>query len=84
MCNIVVTEPGMHTIRTALGSFFYIAMANKPPRSIAEQIDLLKSRGMQFKDDTLASHFLQNISYYRLKDYWWDIQTDIYKQIGSL
>ena len=31
---------------------------------------------MQFQDDTLASHFLQNISYYRLKGYWWDVQTD--------
>lgn len=31
---------------------------------------------MLFRDETQASHFLINISYYRLKGYWWDMQTD--------
>lgn len=31
---------------------------------------------MLFKDESKASHFLKNISYYRLKGYWWDLQTD--------
>lgn len=31
---------------------------------------------MLFKDVANAPHFLQNISYYRLKGYWWDTQTD--------
>ena len=51
-------------------------MANKAPHTIAEQIDLLASRGMLFKNVANAPHFLQNISYYRLKGYWWDMQTD--------
>ncbi|MCY7422426.1 MAG: Abi family protein [Chitinophagaceae bacterium] len=51
-------------------------MANKPALSIANQIALLKQRGMLFKDKVTAPHFLQNISYYRLKGYWWDMQLD--------
>ena len=53
-----------------------MAMENKPPRTISEQISLLKSRGMLFKEESLAPHFLQNISYYRLKGYWWDTHAD--------
>ncbi|MDP1620879.1 MAG: Abi family protein [Bacteroidales bacterium] len=66
----------MHTIRTAGGSFFYIHMANKPAYTIADQIQLLKSRGLLFRDETQATHWLKNISYYRLKGYWWDMQAD--------
>ncbi len=51
-------------------------MANKPAKSIADLITLLQSREMQFKDVAKAPHFLQNISYYRLKGYWWDMQAD--------
>lgn len=51
-------------------------MANKPPLTIADQISLLKQRGMLFRDESNAPHFLLNISYYRLKGYWWDTQTD--------
>lgn len=51
-------------------------MANKPALSIADQINLLKNRGMLFGDETLATHFLKNVSYYRLKGYWWDQQVD--------
>lgn len=51
-------------------------MVNKPSFSITQQIALLKQRGMLFRDEASAPHFLQNISYYRLKGYWWDMQTD--------
>lgn len=51
-------------------------MSSKPARTIADQIALLKERGMQFRNETEAPHFLQNISYYRLKGYWWDMQAD--------
>jgi abortive infection bacteriophage resistance protein len=49
---------------------------NKDPRSISDQIELLKRRGMSFKDESAAYHQLQCISYYRLKGYWWDLQLD--------
>jgi abortive infection bacteriophage resistance protein len=52
-------------------------MPNKPAYTIAAQIELLKSRGMLFKNEADAHHFLSNISYYRLKGYWWDMQNDI-------
>ncbi|MBN7810184.1 Abi family protein [Algoriphagus sp. H41] len=48
----------------------------KPAYTIQDQIALLKSRGMSFRDKHSAPHFLQNISYYRLKGYWWDLQAD--------
>lgn len=51
-------------------------MANKVPRSIVDQITLLKQRGMCFKEEQSAQEFLKNISYYRLKGYWWDMQLD--------
>lgn len=31
---------------------------------------------MLFRDENAAPHFLQNISYYRLKGYWWDLQAE--------
>jgi abortive infection bacteriophage resistance protein len=31
---------------------------------------------MLFRDEDAAPHFLQNISYYRLKGYWWDLQAE--------
>jgi abortive infection bacteriophage resistance protein len=49
---------------------------NKPAYSIIDQILLLKQRGMVFKDERQACERLKNISYYRLKGYWWDMQND--------
>lgn len=43
---------------------------SKPALSIADQIALLESRGMEVPDKTLAHHSLQHISYYRLRAYW--------------
>lgn len=51
-------------------------MAHKPAYTIEQQIALLKSRGMLFRDESKAPHLLYNISYYRLKGYWWDMQAD--------
>lgn len=51
-------------------------MPNKPAYTIADQIQLLKSRGMLFRKEPQAAELLKNISYYRLKGYWWDMQSD--------
>jgi abortive infection bacteriophage resistance protein len=56
-------------------------MANKKAYTIADQISLLQSRGMLFRDISTAPHFLENISYYRLKGYWWDMQADYKKHV---
>ena len=48
----------------------------KDPLTISEQIKLLKSRNMVFRDEANAPHFLANISYYRFKGYWWEMQDD--------
>lgn len=48
----------------------------KQPKTFTEQIQLLQSRNMSFRDINNAPHFLSNISYYRLKGYWWEMQDD--------
>ncbi len=48
----------------------------KPAISIQDQIALLQSRNMTFGNVADAPHFLSNISYYRLKGYWWEMQDD--------
>lgn len=36
---------------------------------------------MQFRDLSEAHHYFKNISYYRLKGYWWDLQLDKQKHL---
>jgi len=64
-----------HPIRTAGESFFIFKM-NKPAYKIQDQITLLKQRGMLFKDESKAYNLLRKIGYYRLKGYWWDMQSN--------
>lgn len=45
-------------------------MYQKPYLTVAQQIDLLKTRGMQVADEDKASEYLQRIGYYRLSAYW--------------
>ncbi len=42
----------------------------KPPLAIAQQIELLRSRGMIIPDKASAEAFLESQSYYRLSAYW--------------
>lgn len=44
---------------------------SKKPLVISDQIDLLKSRGLIFPDESKAEHILSYISYYRLSAYWY-------------
>ena len=53
----------------------------KDPKNIQEQIDFLESRQMSFRDIFKASHLLSNISYYRLKGYWYEMQADVKNHI---
>ena len=48
----------------------------KPALTITDQISLLEKRGLIIQDVAKAEHFLYNVSYYRLKGYWWDMQSD--------
>lgn len=48
----------------------------KPAINIQDQIALLQSRNLSFNNIGDAPHFLSNISYYRLKGYWWEMQDD--------
>lgn len=52
-------------------------MANKPSRTINEQINLLEQRGMNIRDRRFVAEWLQRVSYYRLKGYWWEMQDDV-------
>lgn len=48
----------------------------KPATTYAEQIALLKSRGMTIADEQAAAFYLQHISYYRLGAYWLPFEAD--------
>ncbi|ANH83330.1 CAAX protease [Niabella ginsenosidivorans] len=49
---------------------------NKQPYTISDQIKQLQQRGLQIDDDALATHYLSQVSYYRLAGYWWPMQAD--------
>lgn len=42
----------------------------KPWQSFAQQLQILKKRGMQVEDDKAALKYLERIGYYRLSGYW--------------
>jgi hypothetical protein len=44
---------------------------DKPYKSVAEQIDLLMSRGMAIADISAATTYLERMGYYRLSGYWY-------------
>jgi hypothetical protein len=68
-----ITTPVVQPIRTVNGLIFLYMAINKVSRTIAEQIALLKKRGMLMKDEQTAAFYLRHISYFRLKNYWWDM-----------
>jgi abortive infection bacteriophage resistance protein len=43
---------------------------DKPPLSIADQIALLRRRGLVIADTAVAEHWLEHTNYYRLRGYW--------------
>lgn len=49
---------------------------NKHPLTIADQVERLKSRGLLFDNETRASAYLFNISYYRLRAYTYPFQNN--------
>ncbi|WP_080058243.1 Abi family protein [Spirosoma aerolatum] len=51
-------------------------MYNKGALTIEQQINQLKERGLKITEQDNASHFLSQISYYRLAGYWWPMQED--------
>lgn len=46
------------------------ASVNKPALTYQQQLNLLKSRGLQVDDEAFALHCLANYNYYRLSIYW--------------
>ena len=65
----------MHTWRV-FSFITNLIIMPKPARTLLDQITLLQSRNMSFRQIADAPHFLSNISYYRLKGYWWEMQDD--------
>lgn len=54
---------------------------NKQPISIADQISILKSRGLMFDNEQEAVEYLKIISYFRLASYWKPMESDKLKHI---
>ena len=51
-------------------------MFQKPATTIDWQIEKLIERGLQIENKKLAEHYLSNVSYYRLGEYWYVLQAD--------
>ncbi len=47
---------------------------SKPFKTIDEQIELLRYRGMTIADDEVARHALETLGYYRLSGYWYSFR----------
>ena len=66
-----------HPVDLLAGHLFYNeSMSNQRPRTIDEQIRLLRSRGMAFGNEEEAKQCLAHISYFRLKYYWTDMRDE--------
>lgn len=51
-------------------------MFDKRAFTIQQQIIQLKERGLSISEDDRAEHYLSHISYYRLGEYWFSMQSD--------
>ena len=51
-------------------------MFSKKALTIKEQIEQLQQRGLHIPNPQLAEKYLSNISYYRLGEYWYVMQSD--------
>jgi abortive infection bacteriophage resistance protein len=51
-------------------------MFEKKPFTIEEQVAQLQARGLEIKHPRIAEKYLINISYYRLGEYWYVMQSD--------
>lgn len=63
--------PRLFTMRTRAELIFYIPMVTytKHSISIADQMLMLKNRGLLFDDEHAATEYLKVISYFRLANY---------------
>jgi abortive infection bacteriophage resistance protein len=43
----------------------------KPYRTYQQQLELLKSRGLEITNDNVALEYLRRLGYYRLSGYWY-------------
>ena len=48
-------------------------MSNQKPRTLEEQLSILKNRRMKFHDEQLARTYLTRESYFRMKYFWIDL-----------
>ena len=56
-------------------------MFEKKPTTFKAQVELLRERGLQINPEDNALHYLSHISYYRLGEYWYVMQSDKEKHI---
>ena len=54
-----------------------MAIFQKPYLEIAQQIGLLKQRGMDITDDAKAGRYLERLGYYRLSGYWYPMRQSV-------
>lgn len=47
---------------------------NKPYLTFEDQLELLKSRGLEVTNDSVALEYLRRLGYYRLSGYWYPLR----------
>lgn len=73
---LVEAHPGGSLL---LGGIKFMVAFSKPPETILQHIERLKSRGMQFNSEEFAKSTLNHITYYRLCAYWLPCVTNVDK-----
>lgn len=56
-------------------------MFDKKAFTLTQQVEQLQERGLEIKRPRIAEKYLINISYYRLGEYWYVMQSDKEKHI---
>jgi abortive infection bacteriophage resistance protein len=78
VCINILTPLPVRTGRS--GWVFYLYMSKVPyskiPKTYAEQLQLLKDRGLKIESDSKTLYLLQKLSYYRLSGYWYPMLED--------
>jgi len=56
---------------------------SRPWKSLPEQLELLKSRGMVVTDEVAALDYSQRVGYYRLSAYWHPFRNfEVYRTVN--
>ena len=78
--------PSLFVERLTGGFFigdFLSSTYNRPHLSVADQLALVKQRGLSVSDDATALSYLRRLGYYRLSAYWFPLRAKTLTTVGG-